>query len=73
MPRFHKQSLADAAGWDGGKLATSKLTQRVRIKSTVSQGRAGAQSELVATEKRHHAIIVALMPNAEFTIKMWVK
>jgi len=32
-----------------------------------------AQSQLVATEKLHHAIIVALAPNAEFTIKMWVK
>jgi hypothetical protein len=38
-----------------------------------TQGRAVAQSQLVATEKLHHAIIVALAPNAEFTIKMWVK
>lgn len=34
-----------------------------------TQGRARAQSQLVATEKRHHAMIVALVPNAEFTIK----
>jgi hypothetical protein len=38
-----------------------------------TQGRAGAQSQLVATEKLHQPIIVALAPNAEFTIKMWVK
>jgi hypothetical protein len=37
-----------------------------------TQGRAGASSQLVATEKLHHAIFVALVPNAEFTIKMWV-
>ena len=67
------QSLADAAGWDGGKHATSKLTLRVRIKSTVSQGRARAQSQVAATEKLHHAIIVALVPNGEFTMKMMVK
>ena len=38
-----------------------------------TQGRAGAQSHLAATEKLRHVIIVALAPNAEFTIKMWVK
>ena len=34
-----------------------------------TQGRAGAQSHLPATEKLRHVIIVALAPNAEFTIK----
>ena len=34
-----------------------------------TQGRAGAQSHLAATEKLRHVIIVALAPNAEFTIK----
>jgi hypothetical protein len=29
----------------------------------------GAQSQLVATEKMHHALINALAPNAEFNIK----
>jgi hypothetical protein len=38
-----------------------------------TQGRARAQSQLIATEKLQHAMVVALVPNAEFTIKMWIK
>ena len=38
-----------------------------------TQGRAGAQSQLVAKEILHHAIVVAQAQNAEFTLKMWLK
>jgi hypothetical protein len=38
-----------------------------------TQGRAGAESQLVAKEGLHHAIVIALVPNAEFNLKIWVK
>ena len=71
--QYSYQTLAPSAQSRRGPGYGCEFAGSFQTGAPPTQGRVGAQSKRVATENLHHAILVALTPNAEFTLKLCVE